>query len=81
MAEEPQAVRQQEQQQRTEGSGEAGAEAAADASSKLVLVVGGTGGVDPCRAVGGGIFTEQEHQDKVVAKRSCKGSDPIRRAR
>ncbi|XP_052146310.1 sanguinarine reductase [Oryza glaberrima] len=45
VAEEPQAVRQQEQQQRTEGSGEAGAEAAADASSKLVLVVGGTGGV------------------------------------
>ena len=45
VAEAPQAVRQQEQQQRTEGSGEAGAEAAADASSKLVLVVGGTGGV------------------------------------
>ncbi|KAF0913531.1 hypothetical protein E2562_023271 [Oryza meyeriana var. granulata] len=43
VAEEPQAVRQQEQ--RTAGSGEAGAEGAADASSKLVLVVGGTGGV------------------------------------
>ncbi|XP_006651386.2 protein TIC 62, chloroplastic [Oryza brachyantha] len=41
VAEEPQAV----QQRRTVGSGEAGAEGAADASSKLVLVVGGTGGV------------------------------------
>uniref|UniRef100_A0A0D9VU46 NAD(P)-binding domain-containing protein n=1 Tax=Leersia perrieri TaxID=77586 RepID=A0A0D9VU46_9ORYZ len=38
----PQAV---QEQRRTEGSGEAGAEGAADASSKLVLVVGGTGGV------------------------------------
>ncbi|KAL6593824.1 hypothetical protein ACP70R_048725 [Stipagrostis hirtigluma subsp. patula] len=42
-AAEPQAV--QEQEARTEGSGEAGAAGAAEASSKLVLVVGGTGGV------------------------------------
>lgn len=45
---EPQAVQQEEgqrQQARTEGKGEAGAEGAAEASSKLVLVVGGTGGV------------------------------------
>uniref|UniRef100_A0A0A9DID2 NAD(P)-binding domain-containing protein n=1 Tax=Arundo donax TaxID=35708 RepID=A0A0A9DID2_ARUDO len=42
-AAEPQAV--QEQSARTEGSGEAATSAAAEASSKLVLVAGGTGGV------------------------------------
>lgn len=42
-AAESQAV--QEQQARTEEPGEAGGPGAAEASSKLVLVVGGTGGV------------------------------------
>jgi Mrp family chromosome partitioning ATPase len=42
-AADPQAV--QEQPARTEVSGETGAAGASEASSKLVLVVGGTGGV------------------------------------
>lgn len=42
-AAEPQAMA--EQPARTEGSAEAGAAAGAEASSKLVFVVGGTGGV------------------------------------
>lgn len=43
---EPRTVQQEEELRgRPEGSGEAGSDGAADASSKLVLVVGGTGGV------------------------------------